>query len=68
MFPMRSGYKELGIPLTEPLKDGLRRARRPHMAEETRDDQVGDPIKLLPEEALMQQRNEMIDNFSQILC
>ena len=68
MSPTRSGYKELGIPLTEPLKDGPRRARRPHMAEETRDDRAGDPIKLLLEEALTRQRNEMMDNFAQILC
>ena len=68
MSPTRSGYKELGIPLTEPLKDGPHQARRPHMAEETRDDRVGDPIKLLLEEALTRQRNEMMDNFSQILC
>jgi hypothetical protein len=37
------------------------------MAEEKRDEGVGDPIKLLLEEALMRQRNEMMDNFSQIL-
>ena len=38
------------------------------MVEETRDDRVGDPIKLLLEEALMRQRNKMMDIFSQILC
>jgi len=38
------------------------------MAEETRDDRAGDPIKLLLEEALTRQRNEMMDNFAQILC
>lgn len=37
------------------------------MAKEKRDDGVGDPIKLLLEEALVLQRNEMMDNFSQIL-
>ena len=68
MSSTSSGYKELGIPLTKPLKDGPRRARWPHMVEEMRDDRVGDPIKLLLEEALMQQWNEMMDNFSQILC
>ena len=52
MSPMRSGYKELGIPLTKPLKDDPRRARRPHMVEEMRDDRVEDPINLLLEEAL----------------
>ena len=38
------------------------------MVKETRDDRVGDPIKLLLEEALTRQRNEMMDNFAQILC
>ena len=34
---------------------------------EKRYDEAGDPIKLLLEEALARQRNEMMDNFSQIL-
>ena len=38
------------------------------MEEETRYDRAGDPIKLLLEEALTRQRNEMMDNFAQILC
>jgi hypothetical protein len=37
------------------------------MAEEKRDDREMYPIKLLPEEALAQQRNKMMDNFSHIL-
>ena len=37
------------------------------MAEENRDDRVGDPINMLLEEALAGQRNEMMDNFTQIL-
>jgi hypothetical protein len=32
------------------------------MVEEKRYDRVGDPIKLLLEESLMQQRNKMMDN------
>ena len=35
--------------------------------EEKRDDRVGDPIKMLLEEALTRQRNEIMDNFTQIL-
>ena len=35
--------------------------------EENRDDGAGDPIKMLLEEALTRQRNEMMDNFAQIL-
>jgi hypothetical protein len=37
------------------------------MEEEQRDDTTGDPFKTFLEEALMRQRNEMMDNFSQIL-
>jgi hypothetical protein len=37
------------------------------MAEEKRDDKAGDPFKTLLKESLMRQRNEMMDNFAQIL-
>ena len=37
------------------------------MAGENKDDRIGDPFKLLIEEALTQQRNEMMDSFVQIL-
>ena len=37
------------------------------MTEEKKDNRARDPIKLLPEEALILQRNEMLDSFSQIL-
>ena len=37
------------------------------MVEEKRDDGGGDPIKSLLKESLKQQRNEMMDNFTQIL-
>jgi hypothetical protein len=37
------------------------------MAEEKRDEGSRDPFKLLLEEALTQQRNEMMDNFAEIL-
>jgi hypothetical protein len=37
------------------------------MAEEKRDEGAGDPIKLLLGIPHAQQRNEMMDNFSQIL-
>jgi hypothetical protein len=36
-------------------------------AEEKRDDGAGDPFKLFLEESLVRQRNEMMDNFAQIL-
>ena len=37
------------------------------MVGEKKDDGTGHPFKLLIEESLMQQRNEMMDNFAQIL-
>ena len=37
------------------------------MAEEKKDKRVGDPIKILLEEALEKQRNAMMDTFSEVL-
>jgi hypothetical protein len=37
------------------------------MGDEKKYDGAGDPIKMLLKEALVQQRNEMMDNFTQIL-
>jgi hypothetical protein len=37
------------------------------MAKEKRDDRAGDHFKKLLEEALVRQRNEMMDNFAHIL-
>jgi hypothetical protein len=67
MSPTRSGYKELGLDLVEPLQDQPRKPRRPPMGEEKKDEGARDPIKLLLEEALEKQRNPMMDKFSLIL-
>jgi hypothetical protein len=67
MSPTRSGYKKLGLEPIEPLQDRSRRARQQPMGDEKKDDGAGDPIKMLLEEALARQRNEMMDNFAQIL-
>src|ERR1700722_20025444 len=64
MSPTRSGYKELGLELVEPLQDEPRKSRWPPMVDEKKDEGVGDPIKILLEEALERQRNAMMDNFS----
>jgi len=37
------------------------------MGDENKDDGARDPFKMLLKEALMRQRNEMMDNFEQIL-
>ena len=63
----RSGYKELGLELISLEEKISRTPKRPLMAGEKKDDGTGDPFKLLIEEALTQQRNEMMDSFTQIL-
>ena len=52
MSPTRSGYKELGLKITQPLKDDPHQTRQPSMAEEKKDEEVGDPINLLLKESL----------------
>ena len=52
MSPTRSGYKELGLELVEPLQDQPRKSRQPPMADENKDEGARDPIKILLEEPL----------------
>jgi hypothetical protein len=67
MSPTRLGYKELGIELVS-LEDKISRTpKRPLMKRENKDDEIGYPFKMLLEESLMQQRNDMMDSFTQIL-
>jgi hypothetical protein len=64
---MRSEYKELGLELVS-LEDKISHTpKRPLIAGEKKYDGTGDHFKLLIEEALTQQRNEMMDSFTQIL-
>ena len=68
MSPTRSEYRELGLELVELGESTSCCPKKPQMVgEEKRDDGAGDPIKILLEEALMRQRNEMMDSFAQIL-
>ena len=64
MSPTRSGYKELGLDLVEPLQDQPRKPQLAPMGDEKKDEGVGYPIKILLEEALEKQRNAMMDNFA----
>jgi hypothetical protein len=64
MSPTRSGYKELGLDLVEPLQDQSRKPRKLPMGEEKQDEGAGYPIKMVLKEALEKQRNAMMDNFS----
>ena len=67
MSPTRLEYKELGLELVS-LKEKIScTPKRPLMVGEKKYDGIGDPFKLLIEEALTQQRNEMMDSFAQIL-
>jgi hypothetical protein len=67
MSPKRSEYKELGLKLVSLEERSSRMPKRPSMVGENKYDGTGDPFKLLIEESLMQQRNEMMDSFAQIL-
>jgi hypothetical protein len=67
MSPTRSEYKDLGLELVSLEDKNSRTPKRPLMEGEKKDDGTGDPFKLLIEESLTQQRNEMMDSFAQIL-
>jgi hypothetical protein len=67
MSPTRSEYKELGLELVSLKERSSCMPKRPPMAGENKYDGTGDPFKLLIEEVLTQQRNEMMDSFTQIL-
>ena len=67
MSPTRSKYKDLGLELVFLEDKSSRTPKRPLMEGEKKDDGIGHPFKLLIDESLTQQRNEMMDNFSQIL-
>jgi hypothetical protein len=64
---MRSKFKEFGLELISLKDKSSRTPKRPLMAREKKYDETGDPFKLLIEESLTQQRNEMMDSFAQIL-
>jgi hypothetical protein len=67
MSPTRSKCKELALELISLEEKISRIPKRPLMIGEKKDEGIGYPFKLLIEEALTQQRNEMMDSFAQIL-
>ena len=67
MSPTRSKYKELGLEFVSLNERNSCMPKQPLMAGEKKDDKSGDPFKMLLEESLTQQRNEMMDSFVQIL-
>jgi hypothetical protein len=64
---MRLGYRELGLELFYLEENLFRYPKWPPMVEENRGEGEEYSIKLLLAEALVQQTNEMLENFSQIL-
>jgi hypothetical protein len=67
MSPTRSEYKELGLEIVSFEEKISHTSKRPLMVGENKYDGIGYPFKLLIEESLLQQRNEMMDSFAQIL-
>ena len=67
MSLMRSGYKRFGLEMVELEKKFHHRPKPPAMEEKKRGDRARYLFNMLLEEALVQQMNEIMDNFSQIL-
>jgi hypothetical protein len=67
MSPTRSGYNKLGLVPIEPLQYRSRQAQQKPTGDKKKDDGSRDPFKILLEESLVRQRNEMMDNLAQIL-
>ena len=63
----RLGYKYLGFDLVSLEEKISCMPKIPSMERENKDDGRGDPFKMFLEESLTQQRNEMMDSFTQIL-
>jgi hypothetical protein len=63
----RSWYRELGLELVSLEINRTLQPKRPPIVEDKRNKGAEDPIKLFLVKALAQQRNEMLENFFQIL-
>jgi hypothetical protein len=61
---MRSGYRELGLELVSLEEEHSHQPKNLPWKKKREMNGAGDPIKLLLEESLTQQRNEMMDNFT----
>jgi hypothetical protein len=67
MSLMRFEYSKLGLELVSLEYNFSRKPNKPSMAEEKKNNGADDPINLLLEQALMRQRDEMMEKFSHIL-
>jgi len=66
MSLMRSEYSRLDLDLVSLEDNHSCTPKKPSMAEENKNDGADDPINLLLEQALMRQREKMMENFSLI--
>jgi hypothetical protein len=64
MSLIRSLYKKLGLKPIKLLQDQSRQAQHQPMGDKKKDDGAEDPFKMLLKEALVRQRNEMMENFA----
>jgi hypothetical protein len=64
---MRSEYSKLGLELVSLEYNISHTSKKISMEEEKKNDRANDSINLLLEQALMRQRDEMMENFSHIL-
>jgi hypothetical protein len=60
----RSGYKKLGLKPVEPLQDRPHQDQKKPMGKKKKYDGAGDQFKMLFEEALARQMNEMMEKFA----
>ena len=67
MSPTRFEYSQLGLEFISLEENHSHTPKKPSMAEEKKNDKADNPINLLLEQALMRQRDEMMENFSHIL-
>ena len=64
MSPTRSKYRNLGLKLVSLEKNISHMPKKPSMVEENKNDEEKYSINLLLEKALLQQRDEMMENFA----
>ena len=67
MSPTRSEYNKLGLEFVSLEENRSRLPKKLSMAEEKKNDRAEDSIHLLLEQALTRQRDEMMENFADIL-
>jgi hypothetical protein len=67
MSPTRSKYSKLGLEIVSLEDNHSHTPKKPSMVEEKKNDGADNPINLLLEQALMRQRDKMMENFAHIL-